>query len=52
LKAHTSVDNEWISQRLSMGHNRSVSRLIRQGNASTKIKRLCAKLLKMLQCED
>jgi hypothetical protein len=52
LKAHTSVDNEWISQRLAMGHNRSVRRLIRQGNDNPEIKRLCSKLLRMLPCED
>jgi hypothetical protein len=52
VKAHTSVDNEWISQRLKMGHNRSVSRLIRQGNDKPEIKKLCSKLLKMLPCED
>ena len=52
LKAHTSIDNEWISQRLEMGHNRSVSRLIRQGNENPEIKRLCSELLKMLPCED
>ena len=52
LKAHTSVDNEWISQRLEMGHNRSVSRLIRQGHENPEIKRLSSELLKMLPCED
>ena len=52
VKSNTSVSNEWISQRLEMGHNRSVSRLIRQGNESPKIKKLCSKLLKMLPCED
>ena len=35
-----------------MGHNRSVSRLIRQVNDNPEIKRLCSKLLKMLPCED
>ena len=52
LKAHTSVDDEWISQRLEMGRNRSVIRLIRQGNDNPEIKRLCSRLLRMLPCED
>lgn len=52
LKAHTCVDNVWISQRMAMGHNRSVSRLIRQGNDNPEIKRLYSKLLKMLPWED
>jgi len=29
VKAHTSAGNEWLAIRLEMGHNRSVSRLIR-----------------------
>ena len=32
VKAHTNVCNEWLTLRLEMGHNRSASRLIRQGN--------------------
>jgi hypothetical protein len=52
VKAHTSVGNEWLAIRLAMGHNRSVSRLIRQGNNDDKIKKLCAKLTKLLPCED
>jgi len=52
IKAHTSVGNEWLAVRLEMGHNRSVSRLIRQGSDADKIKKLCVKLTKMLPCED
>ena len=52
LKAHTSVGNEWLAQRLDMGHNRSVSRLIRQGNDSKEIRKLCSEFSKMLPCED
>ena len=52
VKAHTSAGNEWLAIRLEMGHNRSVSSLIRQGNDDAKIKKLCAKLTKMLPCED
>jgi hypothetical protein len=52
VKAHTRVGNEWLEIRLILGHNRSVSRLIRQGNNADKIKKLCAKLTKLLPCED
>jgi putative transposase len=52
VKAHTSVSNEWLAQRLEMGHNRSVSRLIRQGNEDAGVMKLCAKLRKLLPCED
>jgi len=52
IKAHTSVGNEWLAQRLDMGHNRSVSRLIRQGNDSKEIRKLCSEFSKMLPCED
>jgi len=52
VKAHTIVGNEWLAVRLEMGHNRSVSRLIRQGSDADKIKKLCAKLIKVLPCED
>lgn len=30
--------NEWLAIRLEMAHNRSMSRLIRQGNNDVKIK--------------
>lgn len=36
LKARTKVGNEWITQRLKMGHNRSVSRLIKMGREEPK----------------
>jgi len=52
VKAHISAGNEWLAIRLEMGHNRSVSRLIRQGNNDDEIKKLCAKLTKFLPCED
>jgi len=38
VKAHTSFGNEWLAVRLEMGHNRAVSRLIRQGSDADKIK--------------
>lgn len=52
IKVHTSVGNEWLAQRLDMGHNRSLSRLIRQGNDSKEIRKLCSELSKVLPCED
>jgi hypothetical protein len=52
IKAHTSGGSEWLAQRLDMGHNRSVSRLIRQGNDSKEIRKLCSEFSKMLPCED
>ena len=52
VKAHTNVGNKWLAIRLEMGHKRPVSRLIRLGNHDDKIKKLCAKLTKLLPCED
>jgi putative transposase len=52
VKERTSVGNEWLANRLQMGHDRSVSRLIRHGREDPKIKKLCAELSKMLRCED
>ena len=37
VKANTSVSNEWLAQRLEMGHNRSGSRLIRQGKERAEL---------------
>lgn len=51
VKAHTSVGNEWLAQRLAMGHDRSVSRLIRQDNENPQIRKLCSRIVKMLPCE-
>jgi hypothetical protein len=42
VKSHTSVGNEWIAQRLEMGHSRSVSRMIRQGNDNPQVIKLCS----------
>jgi hypothetical protein len=52
IKRNTSVSNLWIAGRLGMGHNTSVSRLIKQGKADETIQRQCKELEKMLQCED
>jgi len=51
VKARTSVCNEWLAIRLEMGHNRSVSRLVRQGNNDDKIKKPCVKFTKLLLCK-
>jgi putative transposase len=52
VKTTTSVGNQWVADRLEMGHNRSVSRLIREGKQDPEIKKLCRKFKKMLPCED
>jgi hypothetical protein len=52
LKRRTNVGNQWIAERLEMGHNQSVSRLIKYGNEHRKIKSLCGNQEEMLKCED
>lgn len=52
VKAETSVSNEWLTQRLDMGHSRAMSRLIRQGRENPEILNLGRKLEKMLRCAD
>ncbi len=52
IKRHTSVSNLWIAERLGMGRDRTVSRLIKQGKSDEIIEKLCQKLRKMLPCED
>ena len=52
VRDRTSVSNKWLAHRLAMGHSRSVSCLIRQGNENSQIRKLCSKLRKMLPCED
>ena len=52
VKRHTSVSNKWLAQRLGMGHDRSVSRLIKQGKDHDAIQQRRQELSKMLPCED
>lgn len=52
VRSRTSVGNLWVAQRLHMGHDRSVSRLIRQGSADPEVVALVRRLEKMLPCED
>jgi len=52
IKRHTSASNIWIAERLGMGHDRSVSRLVKQGKDNETIEQQCKELEKMLQCED
>jgi putative transposase len=52
IKRHTSVSNFWIAERLGMGHDRSVSRLIKQGKADETIRNQSKELEGMLPCED
>ena len=52
VKARTSVSNEWLTQRLEMGHSRAMSRLIRQGRENPEVLKHSKKLEKMLRCAD
>ena len=52
VRSRTAVGNEWIANRLEMGHNRSVSRLIRQGTDHKEVRKCLHKLEQMLPCED
>lgn len=52
IKTRTCVSNEWLAGCLKMGHNRPVSRLIRQGKDQHEVQQLCRQLAKMLPCED
>jgi hypothetical protein len=52
IKRHTSVSNIWIAERLGMGHDRPVSRLIKQGKTDETTQKQCKELEKMLQCEQ
>ena len=52
IKRHTSASNIWTAERLGMGHDRSVSRLIKQGKDNETISQRCKELEKMLKCED
>jgi putative transposase len=52
IKTRTCVSNEWLARCLNMGHNRSVSRLIRQGKDQREVLKLYSQLAKMLPCED
>jgi len=51
LKEQTNVSNQWITERLQMGHNRSVSRLVREGMKNKEIRKLKSELEKMLPRE-
>ena len=52
IKRHTSASNIWIAKRLGMGHDRSVSRLIKQGKDDKIIQKQCKAIEKMLPRED
>ena len=52
VKARTSVSNEWLAQRLEMGHSRAMSRLIRQGRENSEVLKQSKKLKKLLRCAD
>jgi len=52
LRARTAMGNEWVAKRLEMGHDRSVSRLIRHGGNHCEVRKCLRFLGQMLQCED
>jgi hypothetical protein len=52
IKQQTNVSNIWIAARLGMGHDRSVSRLVKNGKENDEIIKLCKKLEKKLPCEQ
>ncbi len=52
IKRHKSASNIWVAERLGMGHDRSVSRLIKQGKDDDAIQKQCKSLEKMLSCEQ
>ncbi len=47
IKRHTSVSNIGIAERLGMGHDRSVSRLMKQGKTDETTQKQCKELEKM-----
>jgi len=52
VKSRTSAGNQWLADRLAMGHNRSVSRLIRQGRDDAEVGKHLIQLAKMLPVGD
>jgi hypothetical protein len=48
LRTHTSVSNEWIAQKLAMGHPGSVSRSVSDGRADNKMLKSIKNIEKML----
>ncbi len=52
LRTHTAISNAWLAKRLAMGHDRSVSRLIRQGADRNEVTKWRQRLEQMLLCED
>ena len=52
LRTRTATGNEWVAKRLEMGHDRSVSRLIRQGADHNEVRKYLRSIEQMLPCED
>lgn len=52
LKTTTEVSNQWITERLEMGHENSINRLIRNGKTDAKTKTIVRRLNKMFRSED
>lgn len=52
VRTRTAISNAWVSKRLHMGHDRSVSRLIRQGAEDAAVTKWLKQLEGMLPCAD
>lgn len=52
VRQRTAMGNEWLANRLEMGHPNAVSRLIQQGADNSSVAEHCRKLKQMLTCED
>ncbi len=50
LRKRTAVTNDWIAERLSMGHHGSVSRLVVAASKDAKLESELKKLMKLLKC--
>ena len=50
LRKRTAATNDWIAQRLSMGHHGSVSRLVVAASKDAKHESELKKLMRMLKC--
>jgi REP element-mobilizing transposase RayT len=52
VRTRTAMGNPWLAKRLEMGHDRSVSRLIRQGCDNRLVRKHLRQVEQMLLCED
>ena len=52
IRTKTNVTNQWVADKLEMGHTGSVSRLIKIGKTDSKVRKHQKNLVKMLKCKD